>query len=175
MKKIVLTYGLIAGAIMGLIMLITFLLIGCDYSIRGMIIGYTSMVLAFTLIFFGTRSYRDTIQHGVISFGRAFGIGILISLIASVIYVLVWMIFQHFMFPDFYEQYGLKQIELLQSNGASAVEIANAKKDLVMMKDVGNSPVMIFFFTLLEPLPVALLGTLISALILKRKEIPSVQ
>jgi hypothetical protein len=43
------------------------------------------------------------------------------------------------------------------------------------MKDVGNSPVMIFFFTLLEPLPVALLGTLISALILKRKEIPAAQ
>lgn len=175
MKKIVLTYGLIAGAIMSLMMLITFTVIGCDFSIRGMIIGYTSMILAFTLIFFGTRNYRDNFQHGIISFGRAFGVGILIALIASVIYVIVWMIFQHFMYPDFYEQYGNKQMEMLQTGGASATELASAKKDLEFMKDVGNKPVLIFFFTLLEPFPVALLGTLISALILKRKTIPSVQ
>ena len=51
MKKIVLTFGLIAGAILSAMMLLTLPFhdqIGFD---KGYIIGYTTMVLAFLMVF----------------------------------------------------------------------------------------------------------------------------
>ena len=71
MKKIVLTFGLIAGAILSAMMLITLPFqdaIGYD---RSAVIGYTSMVVAFLLVFFGVRSYRDNVAGGAVRFGRA--------------------------------------------------------------------------------------------------------
>ena len=71
MRKTVWTFGLIAGAILSVMMLVTIPLengIGFD---RAEILGYTSMVVAFLLIFFGIRSYRDNVGGGRISFGRA--------------------------------------------------------------------------------------------------------
>jgi hypothetical protein len=72
MKKIVLKFGLIGGALLGLMLVVTIPFvdkIGFDY---GMVVGYTTMVLAFLLVFFGIRSYRETIGAGQISFaGRS--------------------------------------------------------------------------------------------------------
>ena len=87
MRKIVLTYGLIAGAILSLMMLVTIPFqdrIGFD---KGAVIGYTTMVIAFLMIFFGVRSYRDNVAGGSVGFGRALGVGLLITLIASICYV----------------------------------------------------------------------------------------
>ena len=82
MKKIVLTFGLISGALLSAMMvaMIPFIdQIGMDH---GMVIGYTTMVLAFLLVFFGIRSYRETVGDGPISFGRALSVGLLIMAIA---------------------------------------------------------------------------------------------
>jgi hypothetical protein len=68
MKKIVLKFGLISGAIMAALMFVTMPFadkIGLD---KGMIVGFTSMILAFLLIFFGVRSYRENVSNGEISF-----------------------------------------------------------------------------------------------------------
>ena len=45
------------------------------------------MVLAFLLIFFGVRSYRDNVAGGRVRFGRAFAVGASIAAVASVCYV----------------------------------------------------------------------------------------
>ncbi|HUK62906.1 MAG TPA: DUF4199 family protein, partial [Dongiaceae bacterium] len=69
MRKIVLTFGLIAGSILAATFLVSLAFhdaIGFD---RGLVVGYTSMVLAFLLIFFGVRSYRDNVAGGRLSFG----------------------------------------------------------------------------------------------------------
>ena len=87
MRKTVLTFGLIAGAILSIMMLATIPFhdeIGFD---RAEVIGYTTMVLAFLLIFFGVRSYRDNVRGGSVSFGRAFAVGALIVAVASACYV----------------------------------------------------------------------------------------
>ena len=68
MKKTVLTFGLIAGVILSTMMVVAILFkdaIGFD---SGEIVGYTSMVLAFLLIFFGVRSYRDNVAGGTVRF-----------------------------------------------------------------------------------------------------------
>src|SRR5688572_14518344 len=105
MKKIVLTFGLISGAISAALMAAyaPFLdEIGFD---KGMIIGYTSMLIAFLLVFFGIRSYRDTVGDGYITFGRAFSVGILITLISCICYVVTWEIVYFNFLPDFVEKY----------------------------------------------------------------------
>src|SRR4051812_29998691 len=90
MKKTVFTFGLIAGAILSAMLAITIPFqeqIGPD---RGEIIGYTTMVAAFLLIFFGIRSYRDNVGNGRISFGRALAVGSLIAVVAAVCYTATW-------------------------------------------------------------------------------------
>jgi hypothetical protein len=81
MKKIVLTFGLISGAIISALMLATVPFMHQIGMTRGMVIGYTTMVLSFLLVFFGIRSYRENVGDGRISFGRALSVGLLIMLI----------------------------------------------------------------------------------------------
>lgn len=47
-----------------------------------MVIGYTTIVLSFLLVFLGIRSYRENVGNGRITFGRAFGVDILITLVS---------------------------------------------------------------------------------------------
>jgi hypothetical protein len=55
MKKTVLTFGLISGAIMALMMFATLPFIEKIGFAKGVIIGYTTMVLSFLLVFFISR------------------------------------------------------------------------------------------------------------------------
>ena len=74
MQKTVLTFGLISGAVISVMMLLTIPFHDAiGFGIGGLIVGYTTMVLAFLLIYFGVRSYRDNVAGGTVRFGRAFG------------------------------------------------------------------------------------------------------
>ena len=87
MKKVVLTFGLISGVMISVLMGGSLLLAHRIGSGHSMVLGYTIMVASFLLIYFGIRSYRDNTLGGRISFGRAFACGILIALITCVCYV----------------------------------------------------------------------------------------
>ena len=172
MKKIVLTFGIISGVIASVLMVATIPFmdrIGFDY---GLMIGYSTMVVAFLLVFFGIRSYRENVGGGQISFGRAFSVGILIVLVSSILYVITWEILYFNFLPDFVDKYGNYLIEKSRASGASAEEIAAQTKQMNDMKVVYNNPLYNAAFTLLEPLPVGLVMTLISAALLRRKGKP---
>ena len=79
MKKTVLTFGLVAGLILSVLMDGNVLLAGKIGSGHSLVLGYANMVASFLLIYFGIRSYRDNTLAGQISFGRAFACGILIA------------------------------------------------------------------------------------------------
>ncbi|MDQ2975512.1 MAG: DUF4199 domain-containing protein, partial [Acidobacteriota bacterium] len=101
MKKTVLTFGLISGFFMIAMMTLTLVLserIGFGHSL---VLGYTILIAGSLLVFFGIRSYRENVGGGQISFGRAFAVGILITLIASVCYVVTWEIIYFKFMPDF--------------------------------------------------------------------------
>ena len=83
MKKTVWTFGLIAGGILSAMMLLTMPFIDRIGTDHGEVIGYTTMVLAFLLVFFGIRSYRDNVGGGTVGFGRALAVGSLIVLIGD--------------------------------------------------------------------------------------------
>ncbi len=169
MRKIVLTFGLIAGAILSVMMVITMPFhdqIGFD---KGMIIGYTTMVLAFLMIFFGVRSYRDTVAGGRVTFGKAFQIGILITLVATVCYVATWQVVYRKLVPDYDEKYTAYALEKARQEGASPEELAEQERELTEFWEQYQNPLVNIAFTSLEPLPVGLVFTLVTAGVLSRK------
>ncbi|MGE3526131.1 MAG: DUF4199 domain-containing protein, partial [Gemmatimonadales bacterium] len=110
MRKIVLTFGFIAGGILAVMMLVTIPFqdtIGFD---KGMVIGYTTMVLAFLMVFFGVRAYRDNVAGGKVGFGRAFVVGLLIVGVATACYVATWEVIYYKLMPDFGDKYAASTI-----------------------------------------------------------------
>ena len=170
MRKNIIIYGLIAGLIVSALMAVNLGMVNKsgDFG-NSVMIGYATMVIAFSLIFVGVKNYRDKYNGGVISFGKAFKIGFFITLIASTIYVVVWLVEEHFFFPDFIDKYTAHEIGKLQSSGASATELASKTKELEQAKEMYKNPALKILMTYAEILPVGLLVTLISSLILKRK------
>ncbi len=171
MKKIVLTFGLISGALMAAFMFATLPFhdkIGFDRW--GLVVGYTSMVLAFILVFFGIRSYRENVAGGAISFGRAFVVGILIAIISSVCYVIAWEILYFNFMPDFLDKYAAHVIGQARASGASAEAIQAKAQEMQQFKQMYSNPFFNAAITFLEPFPVGLILTLISAVILRKKK-----
>lgn len=169
MRKIVLTFGLIAGAILSAMMLLTIPFadrIGFD---KGAIIGYSTMVLAFLMVYFGVRSYRDNVAGGSVSFGRAFKVGLLIVVIASVCYVATWQFIYYRVTPDFMEKYSAYSLEKARQGGASEAEIAAKAEEMAKFSEMYKNPLVNIGFTFLEPLPVGLVFTLVTAGVLSRK------
>jgi hypothetical protein len=169
MRKTVLTFGLISGAIISAMMLVTVPFgeqIGFD---TGAIIGYTSMVVAFLLIYFGIRSYRDSVAGGTIRFGRAFAIGALITAVAAVCYVATWQVVYYNFAPDFLEKYGEYAIEKERAAGASDAALAAKRAEMAQFAEAYQNPLVNIAYTFLEPLPVGLIITLVSAGVLSRR------
>jgi hypothetical protein len=175
MKKTVLTFGLISGAILSGMMLLTLPFhdaIGFD---RGMVVGYTTMVLAFLLVFFGVRSYRDNVAGGSVSFGRAFTVGVLIAGLASLCYVATWEVIYFGKFaPDFTAKYQTYTLDKARAGGASAETLAKKKAELDKFAEMYKNPVINSAMTFLEPLPVALIVALVSAGVLSRRKKTSI-
>lgn len=173
MKKTTLIYGVIAGVLIATFMLISMnYLSHCEGSVdynTSMLVGYAAMLIAFSLIFVGIRNYRNKYNGGVISFGKAFKIGILIALIASTIYVVAWLIDYFFFIPDFMDKYSAHELDKLRASGASQVEIDKQTKEMTNFARMYKNPFFNAMITYVEILPVGLIVTLISSLILKRK------
>ena len=175
MKKIIIINGLIAGLIVGAMLLITAgIYLKSGNFENGMLLGYATMIVAFSMIFVGIKNYRDKYNDGIISFGRAFKIGILITLIASTIYVVVWLFDYFFLIPDFEEKYAAAMMEKLKASGASQAEIAKQTKAMASFKEMYNNPFFNALVTYMEIIPVGFIVTLISSFILKRKVKPAI-
>lgn len=169
MKKTVLTFGLIAGAIMAVMMFATLPFIDRIGFDKGMVVGYTTMVVSFLMVFFGIRSYRDNVREGKIGFGKAFTVGILITLIACICYVIAWEILYFNFMPDFIDKYVAHAIEKTRASGASQQAIDAQIQEMDSFKKMYANPLINVAFTFLEPLPVGLVLTTISAAILRKK------
>jgi hypothetical protein len=169
MKRNIIIYGLIAGIVVTIPMLIANSIIkNVDFD-NGVIIGYASMLIAFSLVFVGIRNYRDKYNGGVISFGKAFKIGIFIVLIASTIYVVAWLINFFYFNPDFTEKYTAHLLDKLKAKGASQLEIEKQTTEMASFSKMYKNPFFNAMMTYIEILPVGLAVTIISSLILKRK------
>jgi hypothetical protein len=168
MKKTVLTYGLIAGFIV-CVWINVAIVVGMDHGTMSMVFGFAAMIAAFSFIFVAVKNYRDRNNGGIISFGKAFMIGLYISLIASTIYVITWLIDYHFFVPDFMDDYARHTLDAMKEAGKPATEIAETAKEMEQYKEYYKNPFMIALMTYTEILPVGLIISLLAAAILKRK------
>jgi hypothetical protein len=171
MRKIVLTYGLIAGAMLSAMMSLTIPFhdeLGLDQSM-GMVLGYTTMVISFLMVYFGVRTYRDTVAGGTVTFGKAFLVGILIAGIATLCYIATWEVMFNKFMPDYMEKYGETVVAKARANGESEAEIAKRQQEMAQFAESYRNPLVRMAWTFLEPLPVALLFSLVSAGVLSRR------
>lgn len=170
MKRIILIFGITSGIITSALMLLSAYL--CTKGLidfdNGEVIGYSGMVLAFLLVYFGVRAYRDN-TGGTLTFGRAFKVGLLIVLISSVFYVVTWQLVYFQLWPEFPEQFTAHMLEDMRSKGASPETIEAKRRQIAEFKKYYDNPLINSLVTLIEPLPVGLLAALISAAILRRK------
>ena len=171
MRKTVLTFGLIAGGMLSLVLAVTYPFhdqIGFD---KGLYVGYTSMVAAFLLTYFGIRSYRDVVGNGTVGFGRALTIGALITVVASACYVATWetIYFGFGSGRDYLAKYSEYMAQKEKAKGTSQAEIDKKVTEMKQFAETYNNPVVNSAVTFLEPLPVGLLIALVSAFALSRK------
>ncbi|HLW97761.1 MAG TPA: DUF4199 domain-containing protein [Candidatus Acidoferrales bacterium] len=169
MKKTILTFGLISGAISTLMMVATVPFadrIGFD---KGAFVGYTAIVLSFLLVFFGIRSYRDNIGNGQVTFFKGFTVGICITLISCVFYVVTWEILYFNFMHNFMDKYSAYAIEKAKASGASASAIQTQIQEMNDFKVKYENPFFNAAVTFTEPFPLGFLITLISAAVLRKK------
>ena len=168
MKKTVLTFGLISGAVSSVMMLATLPFVDRIGFDRGEILGYTTIVLSFLLVFFGVRSYREN-SGGTMTFGRGFMVGLLITLVSCACYVVTWEIIYFKLMPEFGEKYSAYTIEHLKASGASQQAIEASVRERQGFKQMYDNPWMNAAITFTEPFPIGLVVTLISAAVLRKK------
>jgi hypothetical protein len=169
MRKIVVTFGLISGAISSLMMiaLVTFGdRIGFD---RGAVIGNTSIVLSFLMVYFGIRTYRDNISNGQITFLKAFAVGLSITLISCIVYVVTWEVIYYNFLPGFWDAYGAHLVQKLTASGASPAAVQEKLKQVRKYKELYKNPFFNAAFTFIHPFPIGFVITIFSALVLRRK------
>jgi len=174
MKKTILKFGFISGGIFA-----AFIFCVLPFQHRsfeyGLLLGYTAMVVSFLMVFFGIRSYRNNVSGGQITFGKAFLVGILITLISCACYVIAWEITYFFFVPDFLDKYAAHTIEKLRAQGQSQQVIDATVQQMKDFKVMYNNPMFNAAITFIEPFPVGFVITLISAAILRKKRADGVR
>lgn len=164
MKKSIFKNGIIGGIIVSIVM------IGMTYFMKthpneepNPIVGFVSMLLAFITVIVGIKRERLD-NNGSVTFGKAFLTGLGISLVIATIYVLVWLVIYYNFFPNFMEQYS----EMVLKN-TKPEALASKTVEMNQMKEWYKNPIMVILLTYVEILPVGIIVSLISALILKKR------
>jgi hypothetical protein len=164
MLRLILTFGLAAGLIVAVPMFAAVLFVPGGDS---MLVGYLIMILAFSLIFVGVKRHRDRDLGGVIRFLPALLVGLGVSVVASLVYVIGWEItlaLTHFAFMD---SYAAAMVEGVRAKGGSAADIARAAAQAQAFKLQYANPLFRLPMTFVEIFPVGLLISLISAGLLR--------
>lgn len=167
MGRIIAVYGAIAGVIViiGMFISITFV---ADHGAMGMVAGYLSMLVALLFVFVGVKRYRDIHLGGVITFRKAFGVGLGIGLVSALFYVLGWEVYMWQTGGTFMADYIAQSVEDMRAAGKSAAEIAKFSSEMGAMAEQYKNPFFRMALTLTEILPVALLVAIVSATLLRK-------
>ena len=168
MKTTVLKFGLY-GMILSIILFGAALVFASnlDYGLQE-VIGYASMIISLSVVFFGIKHFRDIHNNGKVSFGKALLIGVLISVATAAGVAIMDWIYTSYINPDFSQEYLEKTLETMQES-LSPKEFQAQKETLVQQMEAYGSP---GFMALLMFITVVVLGfviSLISALVLQRK------
>lgn len=167
MKTTVLKFGLYGGIVMVALFLISYQFMDTLSFATQEVLGYLSMFVALTFVFFGIRSYRDNQNNHTITFGRAFGLGILIALVPAVLFGTFDALYVTFVYPEFFDDYLAASIAEMQKT-LSGDELAAKIAEMQQMKEWAENPFFTFALMFITVLLLGLIISLISAIILKK-------
>jgi hypothetical protein len=167
MLKKILTYGAIAGFVVGVPLSLLVLSGASPHGYWGMVIGYLIMLIALSTVFVGVKRHRDEDLGGVIRFWPAFGYGLAISAVAAFIYVIAWETALAISGQDFAAGYADSLIEQERAKGVTGPALDRLKADMEAFKAQYADPLFRLPITFLEIFPVGLLVSLVSAALLR--------
>ncbi|MBN8884325.1 MAG: DUF4199 domain-containing protein [Rudaea sp.] len=176
MFRIILRYGVLAGLIVGVPMLV--LTVTLDHHMPvawGMVIGYTTMLIAFSLVFIAIKRHRDGDLGGVIRFWPAFALGLGITVVASVFYVCAWEALLATTHMDFIGGYAQTLIEQKKASGVSGEALAKFVAEMETLKAQYANPLYRLPMTFTEIFPIGALVSLIAAALLRNRRFLAVQ
>lgn len=166
MLRMIFSYGVVAGLIVGVPM--SWMAIAMHQSMAyGMIIGYTTMLIALSAVFVAIKRYRDTELGGVIRFWPALGLGLGISVVAGILYVISWETALAVTHMDFASTYANSLIEQQKAAGISGEALSKFIADMDTFKVQYANPLYRLPMTFIEIFPVGVLVSLVSAALLR--------
>jgi hypothetical protein len=173
MIRLFLRYGIIAGLIVAIPMdwRVISMKAGEGHGGNELLIGYLTMLVGLTAVFFGIKHYRDKVLGGVIKFGRAFVVGLGISAVAGLIYAIGWEIALNFMSYDFTEYYAKTMVDHAVAAHATPEQLAKATADAAAFTKMYSNPFLRFPMTFIEIFPVGILVSLVSAAVLRNSRL----
>lgn len=170
MKKTILTYGLLSGLVASVLMTAFSLYFKSTGNFEnGALFGYAGILLSMLFVYFGVRSYRDQVSEGGLSFGKAFQVGIFITIISCICYAVTWLVVYHTIMPDFMDKYAGHMLAQMKQSGATEDMIRQQAVEMEKYKAMYQNPLTLIAITFLEPFPVGSAVTLITSFLLRRK------
>jgi hypothetical protein len=167
MLRIVLIYGVIGGLIVAVPMVVSTLTLTEDtVPENAALYGYLSMLLAFTMVFVGIKHYRDKVLGGVIRFLPALGVGLGISAVASLFWVVGWELTLASGF-DFAGAYMDSVVAAAQARGAPAAEIEQLRAETAEFLVTYDNPLVRLPMSFVEMFPIGAVISLVSAALLR--------
>jgi hypothetical protein len=169
-----LKYGAVSGAIVVGVIIAGMLYaggVGGGHATSSLWFGYLIMILALSMIFLAIREYRNKKLGGVIKFLPAFGLGLLVAVIAGVVYVAAWETFLQTTHYPFMENYTAAMIEAKRAAGVTGAELEAYVAEMEQMKASYADPLFRLPMTFIEIFPVGLIIALISAAILRNPKV----
>lgn len=164
MFRKILIYGLIAGLIAGVPMsIMTAMPKHEDSGASAMVIGYLTMLIALSAVFVAVKRHRDADLGGAIKFWPALGLGLGISVVAGILYVIAWEFTQAVTHMDFAGGYAKAMIAQQQAKGVTGEALANFTAEMEKFKVQYANPLYRWPMTFAEIFPVGVLVSLISA------------
>lgn len=167
MLKLILAFGIAAGVLVAAPLFTIVLNSGPGSAGHSMIVGYLTMLVGLSLVFVAVKRHRDRALGGVIRFGTAFGIGLAISVVASIVYVIGWEITLALTNYDFVDSYAASMVEAKRASGATPAEVAKVVAAMADFRTQYMNPLIRVSYTFVEIFPVGLLISLISAALLR--------
>lgn len=168
MKKTVLRYGLYGAITICILFLISWFALGdLPFGIQE-ILGYASMVISLSFVYFGIKHFRDKENQGKVSFKKALVLGILISLITAVVFGILDVIYTEVLNPEFMEEYYQATVEDMR-NALPPDEFEVQLAEIEAQKAMFSSPWFSFALMSMTVFVIGFIISLISALILQRK------
>ena len=167
MTKTILLFGGIAGAVIMAAMLVNITFVDTTHGDSAVWLGYLTMIVGLSMIFIGVKRYRDIERGGVIKFLTAFGMGLGIAFMASLIYVAVWEAYLAATHYTFMDNYAAQMIEAKRAEGVTGAALQSFTNEMEQMRVSYRNPLYRMPLTFIEIFPVGLIISLLSALFLK--------